>query len=370
MKDITRTGFYYRLINKKEHYPWICQIEFTYRCNLNCVHCYCKGSEDKDKELTTQEWKKIIDEIQKEGCIFLLFTGGEPLVRDDFLEIYTYAKEKGLIIGIFTNGTLFTEGIVNYFKKLPPASVEITLNSITPDTYEAITQIKGSFERVMDNIKRLKENKIPLILKTNCLKQNKHEIGKIKRWTEELLGKPSNNRYHFKYDPAIYPRLNGDKAPCNYRLSFKELLKVRKQDPDLWQQHQKTLHGGFPDLKRDSSFLYHCNSWMKQFFVNPYGKLKFCIFSDKFSVSLKTASFKEGFYKVSPQLLRVQFKTDSRCKDCSLRPICWVCPARAYLETGDEEAPVPYYCELAKEMAREVQAKLPNCQTVCSNLAT
>ncbi len=100
---------------------------------------------------------------------------------------------------------------------------------------------------------------------------------------------------------------------------------------------------------------------MKQFLVNPYGKLKFCIFSDKFSVSLKTASFKEGFYKVFPQLLKEQFKTDSKCKDCSLRPFCCYCPARAYLETGDEETPVPYYCELAKKTAEQMEVKLPNC---------
>ncbi len=361
MRDISQFGFFRKLNDKKEHYPWDGQLELTYRCNLNCIHCYCKGSEDKDKELTTQEWKKIIDEIQKEGCIWLNFTGGEPLVREDFLEIYTYAKEKGFIISIYTNGTLFTEGIISYLKKLPPYSIEITLNSITPDTYEAITQIKGSFERVMDNIKRLKENKIPLMLKTNCLKQNKHELGKIKRWTEELLGKPSDNRYHFKYDPLIYPRLNGDKTPCNYRLSFEELSEVKREDVDIWDEYQKGLHSDFNDLERDRSFLYNCSAWTEQFFVSPYGKLKFCMFSDKFSINLKTTSFKEGFYKVFPQLLKEQFKTDSKCKDCSLRPICCYCPARAYLETGDEETPVPYYCELAKKTAEQMEVKLPNC---------
>lgn len=357
MKDISSGHFYGRLCNKKEYYPWGGQIELTYRCNLNCVHCYCKSSEDsedKDKELNTLEWKKILDEIQKEGCIYLTFTGGEPLIRKDFLELYSYAKRCGFIITVFTNGQALTQEIINYLTKSPPSSIEITLNGITKSTYETITQVRDSFAKVKEAIKNLKKRNLPLLLKSNCLKQNKHEVGRIKAFAEELLGKPSENKHYFKYDPMIYPRLNGDKTSCDYRLSFEELLEVKRQDPDIWQEYQKGLHSDFPDLERDRTFLYHCNSWMTQFFINPYGRLKFCQFSEKFSVDLKTTSFKEGFYKIFPQVLKEQFKTNSKCRDCDLRPICYHCPTRAYLETGNEEAPVPYYCELAKEKAKQI----------------
>ncbi len=346
--------FFLKLLNKREHYPWSGQIELTHRCSLNCIHCYCKGSEDKDKELTTEEWKKTLDVIQKEGCIWLTFSGGDPLVRDDFLELYSYAKSKGFIITLFTNGYSLTKEIINYLVKLPPFSIEITLNGITKETYEAITRIKGSFSRVISNIKLLSKSGIKLILKSNCLKHNKDEIGRVKAFTENLLGKPTEKKYRFKYDPMIYPRLDRDKTPCNHRLSFEELAELRKQDPDIWKEYQKGLHNDFPDLKRDKSFLYHCNSWLNQFFINPYGRLKFCIFSDKFSVDLKTTSFKEGFYRWPAQILNERFKTDSKCRDCALRPICYHCPARAYLETGDEETPVPYYCQLAEETAKEM----------------
>jgi len=356
MKDKSLDRFYDRLHNKKEQYPWKAQIEITYRCNLNCIYCYCKGSEDKDKELTTEEWKKNLDEIHKEGCVWLALTGGDPLIRDDFLEIYSYAKNKGFIITLFTNGQGFTEEIIAYLIKSPPYSIEITLNGITKDTYETITQIKGSYLKAMKAIEILKDKKLPLILKTNFLKQNKHEVSKIKKWTEKYLGKQSENKNYFKYDPMIYPRLNGDKTPCDYRLSFEEMLEIRKQDPDIWQEYQKGLHSDFPDLERDRIFLYRCNAWLNQFFIDPYGRLKFCGFSSKFCVDLKKSSFREGFYKVFPQILKERFKTDSKCQYCSLRSICYHCPARAYLETGDEEAPVEYYCQLAQETA-----KLLNC---------
>ena len=354
MRDKSLGGFYRRLINKKERFPLNGQIELTYRCNLNCIHCYCKGSEDKEKELTTKDWKKILDEIHKEGCLTLCFTGGEPLVRNDFLDIYSYAKRKGFLITIFTNGQLLTRQIIDYFVKSPPFSIEITLNGITEGTYESITQARGSFSRIIKIIKELAKTNLFLILKSNCLKQNRHEIVRVKEFTEEILGKASKNKYRFQYDPMIYPRLNHDKTPCQYRLSFEELLEVKNQDQDIWKEYQRGLHSDFPHLERDKSFLYCCNAWFNQFFIDPYGRLKFCALTDKFSIDLKTTSFKYGFYKVFPQVLKERFKTNSKCQNCSLRVICYNCPARAYLETGDEEAPVEYFCQLAHAMEREI----------------
>ena len=386
MKTQSVGYFYDKLYGKKEHYPWNGQLELTYRCNLDCVHCYCKGLEDtshksqvtrykiqgtrykiedrgqraecrkpniKNRELTTREWKGILDEIHKEGCLWLTFTGGEPLIRDDFLEIYSYAKRKGFIITIFTNGLFFTEKIINYLEKSPPESIEITLNGITQSVYESITQVKGSFEKIMSVIKELTGRKLPLILKSNCLKQNKNEIGRIKAFTDKLLGK-GNKRWKYKYDPMIYAGLNGDTAPCDYRLSPRELLETKKSDPEIWEEYKKGLCGGFPSLGRNKDFLYRCNSWFEQFFINPYGRLKFCVFSDKFSVNLRKQPFKESFYNWPHKILNEKFKTNSKCKDCSLRPICYHCPARAYLETGDEEASVSYFCELAKATAEQL----------------
>lgn len=352
MKKLQKGYFFYKLYNKKEHYPFSGQIELTHKCNLNCVHCYCTGLEGK--ELTTEEWKKILDRLQKEGCLTLCFTGGEPLIRGDFLELYSYAKAKGFIITLFTNGQALTTEIVNYLMKSPPMAIEITLNGITKRTYESITRVEGSFAKVMITIKELKKKGLPLLLKTNLLKQNKNELGRIKAFADEFLGKGKGS-YHFKYDPMIYPRLSQDKTPCKHRLSFEEILEVRKQDQDIWKEYEKGLHSDFPDLKKEKSFLYRCNIWMIQFFINPYGRLRFCNFSDKFSVDLRTVSFKKGFYNTFPKLLNERFKTNSKCRNCSLRPICYSCPARAYLETGDEEAPSLYYCELAKAHAEKMK---------------
>lgn len=354
MEKLQRGLFFLRLHKKKKHFPLIGHIELTYRCGLKCIHCYCKGSESKDRELSSGDWKKIIDVLQKEGCLNLCFTGGDPLVRKDFLETYAYAKAKGFIITLFTNGQALSPKIINYLVKSPPYSIEITLNGITQKTYESITQTPGSFLKVMRSINMLKERKLPFILKSNCLKQNKDEIGRIKAFTQALFPNLPRNKYLFKYDLMISPRYNRDKTPCDYRLSFEEMEEVKKQDPDIWKEYQESLDCKWPGLTRNRRFLYQCSAWMQQFFINPYGYLKFCGFSDKFSVNLKTATFRKCFYEIFPGLLDEKFKTDSKCKNCKLRPICHSCPGRAYLETGNEEDPIPYYCELAKATYREM----------------
>jgi radical SAM protein with 4Fe4S-binding SPASM domain len=356
MKEISLGRFYDNIVGKKRWHPVSGQVDLTYFCGLNCVHCYCKGLEDKDKELSTVEWKKVLDEIHEAGCLYLCFSGGDPLIKKDFLELYSYAKNKGFIISLFSNGLLFTDVVIKHLVKSQPYSIEITLNAITKAVYERITQTEGSFERVMGNVKKIARSGLPLVIKSNCLKQNRRQIHKIKAFTEKLLGKPKN-KHLFHYDPMIYPRLNGDKTPCGYRLSYNELVELKKQDKDMWQEYEKGLHNtDLSEETRGADFLYRCDSWQQHFFINPYGRLKFCMFTNKFSIDLKTTPFKEGFYRIFPMVLQEKFKTSSKCKGCKLRTVCYHCPARAYLETGDEEAPISSYCELAKLAFEDITA--------------
>ena len=98
-------------------------LELTFRCNLRCVHCYLDGQHTpspEQHELTTSEITDIIDQIVAEGCLWLLLTGGEPLVRPDWKEIYLYAKRKGLIITLFTNGTLLTPEDADFLAEWRP----------------------------------------------------------------------------------------------------------------------------------------------------------------------------------------------------------------------------------------------------------
>jgi len=133
------------------------------------------------------------------------------------------------------------------------------------------------------------------------------------------------------------------------------MVNALKDDEDLWQQNIEGFHIDTSGLQMSPDHLYHCDSWLRQFFINPYGELKFCLFSDKFSASLKEKTFEEIFYNRIPCISQEKFKTVSLCRSCRLRPICCWCPPKAYIETGNEEKPVEYYCRLVRAVDKEAK---------------
>src|ERR1700684_4708420 len=141
--------------------PLQVSIEVTRRCPLECQHCYNNHSmvdqDARSREMTTEEHFRMLDELVEMGCFWLLYTGGEIFARKDFLEIYTYAKKKGFLITLFTNGTLINERIADHLAQYRPFAIEITLYGATRATYEAMTQIPGSYDRCMRGIRLLLE---------------------------------------------------------------------------------------------------------------------------------------------------------------------------------------------------------------------
>src|ERR1700721_1426602 len=167
-------------------------IEVTRRCPLECLHCYNNlpmgDLEAKRRELSKEEHFKLLDELVEMGCFWLLYTGGEIFARKDFLEIYTYAKKKGFLITLFTNGTIINEQIADYLAEWPPFAIEITLYGRTRETYEALTQIPGSYDRCLRGITLLRERGLPLKLKTVAPGTTNNDVFALRQFAEEELG--------------------------------------------------------------------------------------------------------------------------------------------------------------------------------------
>lgn len=314
------------------------QMEVTFRCNLKCAHCYVV--EDKTKEeLTFQEITYILDQIHEEGCFWLTFTGGDPLIRSDFLDIYTYAKKKGFLITLFTNGTLITPEIADYLQEYPPFMIDITVNGITPETYESITQVPGSFQGCMRGINFILERELPLTLKSNGMTLNREEILKIKEWVYGL------EKAKYRYDSLILPKLDGSKKPCGLRLSPEEIIDIEATDETM-QEEWKRFFQSEHELSNPDN-LFRCGAGISSFDINPYGELQLCNILRKPNFNLRNGSFREGFYQLFPKIRSAKYQTNSKCKNCRLWYLCPQCPARAELENGNQEAPVDYFCQLA-----------------------
>jgi radical SAM protein with 4Fe4S-binding SPASM domain len=324
-------------------------FELTYRCNLDCVHCYCNDAslKRKEEELEFKEICQIMDEIASEGCLWIAFTGGEPFVREDFFDLYLYAKKKGFIITILSNGTLIDEKVVSFLAEWPPRKVEVSLYGITKETHEKVTRIKGSFKKTMHAITLLKRHKINLEIKAMALNLNKHEIKKISDFSKGL-------GVSFRHDPLVHCKFNQDRSPHNFRLTPPECVDIDLQLKDM-QEFWKKECIRYSGVEMDCEKLYTCGAGHNAFSINPYGKLQICGLPGRYVYDLKNGSFKEGWYDFVPSVInRKRLNMDFKCRDCETWALCSQCPPWAYLENGDEEKVIDYVCEIYKERMRRL----------------
>lgn len=316
--------------------------ELTFQCNLRCKHCYLDGVHDGiagQQELTTQEWYDIFDQLADAGTLWLLLTGGEPLVRHDFLDIYTYAKRKGFLITLFTNGTLLTPEIADYLAEWPPHKVEISLYGRTQRTYEGITGIPGSYKRCMQGIDLLLERNIPLDLKTVLMTLNQDELEDMKVYAESLgVG--------FRFDPMINAGVEGASDPTIYRLSPEEIVQFDVNDEKRSAEYQEFCER-FLGLEIDRSSLYVCGAGVTAFNIDPYGQLGLCLVARSPSYDLRQGAFREGWGEFLPKVRYQEVSEDYKCNQCELLSLCGQCPGWAQMENNDPEVPVDFLCEVA-----------------------
>ena len=323
------------------------KIELTARCNLDCVHCFINEpancGQQRSRELTYAQWCDLLDQVTAEGCLYILLTGGEPLLRPDFIDIYDHAKRKGLVITLFTNGTLVTPEVAKHLREWPPHLIEITLYGATRDTYESVTGVEGSFERCMRGIRLIHRAGLPLQLKTVVMKPNRHEFEAMEAFAQDL-------GLEFRYDGILRPRPDGSKEPGDLRLSPDEVVELDLAHPDLveqWKLQTERVQGTL-----GPGPLYVCGAGVNSFHIDSYGCLSLCIAVPEPCLSLVDGiAFREGWQGFLADVRRTPCSTDYACRQCELVTLCSLCPAFALYEVGDAEAPVEYRCEIAKRRA-------------------
>ncbi len=342
-QDMKQKGFDARI-------PLSATIELTRRCPLTCEHCYNNlpmgDQAAKNAELTTEQHFRLLDEIAEAGAMWLLFTGGEIFARKDFLDIYRYAKGKGFLITLFTNGILIDEKIADVLAEYRPFSIEITLYGYTAESYEALTRKPGSYARCVKAIHLLLERKLPLKLKTVAVTRNRGEIPLMRRWAEEL-GVP------FKFDGLINPRIDCSSSPLAVRLEPRDLVEMDLDDPArvaAWKDYfaRAAAPAG------DTNNMYHCGAGVRSFAVDPHGNLEMCVLSTKETLFLKSGEFRQGWTAFLRGKRERQRTRTTKCTNCTLKNICGMCPAQGELDSGDPEEPVAFLCETAHLRAHAI----------------
>ena len=203
-------------------------IDLTNHCNERCIHCYHPFDQyDYSKEMSFEDVCQLVDRLEELGVFSLVLSGGEALLRKDIFDIMEYISNKGMMITLFTNGVLLTEETVQKLHQYRIKLVSISLYADIPEVHDKITAIKGSFERTLEGINRLKEHGIPFELKCVVLAENADRIEQIREF-----GKKINYGKESKLDFSLCGKLDGDCSVYDHRVSNEVIKKIFTSDPD------------------------------------------------------------------------------------------------------------------------------------------
>lgn len=340
-------------------------MELTSRCNFDCKMCYIhrsNGEEVKKNELSTAEWIRITDEMRESGVLMVLLTGGEPLARADFKEIYLHMKKSGFNLRVNTNGSMLDEETTELFKKYPPSRLNISLYGANDETYERVTGRKGMYDKVVNNILAMKNAGIQVRLSFTVSDHNSSDISEVFKWARENDLFIQSTCYMF---PSVRSdgRINRPSAEDTASNIF--ACEKAALEPDRLRTHLKEiLEGKKHELSEDDPVddlgeRMRCRAGRGGFWITYKGELTPCGMMPEPKCSLLENSFEQAWEYIRTESEKIHLPP--KCKTCEHRNICDVCAAVCYAETGSFSSVPEYVCrktekyyELIKEETADV----------------
>lgn len=332
--------------------PMSGSMELTDSCNLDCVHCYVVHpySGKLPNGLPTDTVKRLLDECCEAGCLTMLLTGGEPLLRKDFPDIYRHARLNGLMTTVFTNAVLMHPKIIDLFLELPPRVVEVSVYGASRGVYEKVTKVPGSYDRCIRGIEMLLDAGIHVKIKTVMMTLNADEIAGI-----EAIANRYGTSFHF--DAAIFPRLNGDRAPLAYRVPKEMVLKEELGDPNKLHEWREQSRRVKPDVTSDK--LYQCGAAVTGFHITTKGTLQPCLITKDIQYDLLSGNFRDGWAYIREQVQAQRMTPNMSCNGCDNKNVCGYCPAVFKLESkGGPVAKSEYICNMGQDRRKLIDADL------------
>ncbi len=335
-------------------------IQLTERCNNNCIHCCINlpsGDQTaRDRELGTDRIMAILGEAASLGCLTVRFTGGEPLLREDWEDLYIYARRLGMGVLLFTNATLITPHLADLFAHIPPReTIEVSVYGMKRDSYEAVSRVPGSYEAARRGIQLLLDRGVPFQVKAALLPSNKQEIDEFESWSATLPGMSQPPSYAMFFD--LHCR--GDKRKNDLirrlRVTPEEGLQVKARHKATYVKDMQQFCSKF--LGAPSERLFTCGAGLGSGCVDAYGHFQPCLLLTDANccLDLKEGSLRDGLARFFPKIRETRATNAqymARCARCFLRGLCEQCPAKSWLEHGTLDSPVEYLCEIAHTEAR------------------
>lgn len=340
--------------------PLSFDLEVTARCNNNCRHCYINlppGDQAAlQDELTLEEISRIAGQAASLGALWCLITGGEPLLREDFPDLYLALKRKGLLVSVFTNACLVTVEHIKLFRKHPPRDIEVTVYGVTAETYERVTRVPGSFAAFCRGLDRLLGGGVKVNLKAMALRSNVHELPAIARFCREIT------KDYFRFDPMLNLRFDGNESRNREilaeRLSAEEIIGIEQADPERSAAMEKRCGMLERTLSEagQGQRLFQCHAGVESFAVSCNGLFRLCpsLLQPGCVYDLRRGTLAEAWFDFSPRVRAITSDNPEfleKCRLCPLMNLCQWCPAHAHLECGRMDERCDYFCRVAHARA-------------------
>ncbi len=330
--------------------------ETTRSCNLDCIHCRAAASRGPyEGEFKTDDFFRIMDEIEKVGKPIIILTGGEPLLREDIFEISKYGANKGFRMVMATNGTLVNDENLQKMKDSGIQRISMSIDGATADSHDKFRKVDGAFDKVMEAIELCKKHGMPFQINTTITKINIDEIpaifdlceklgavalhifllvptGRGKELEEQEIPPDEYERVlNWFYDKQFQTKmqLKATCAPHYYRI-LRQRAKKEGRKVDF-----KTF--GLDAVTKG------CLGGKGFCFISHTGIVQPCGYLELNCGDLKKQSFDDVWInsKIFNEL-RNEDEYRGKCGICEYRKVCGGCRARAYEVTGDYLAEEPY----------------------------
>ena len=284
--------------------------------------------------------------------MWCLITGGEPLLRDDFEEIYLLLKRKGLLLSVFTNATLVRAEHIALFKKYPPRDIEVTIYGASRESYERVSRRAGSFAAFERGLGLLFEAGVRVRLKAMALRSNLEDMEAI-----AAFGRARTKDF-YRFDPQLHLRFDGDPARNaeigEERLTPQEIVALERADEARFGALQRgcdtLINQDFTHFGCDH--LFHCGAGNGSVNIGYDGTFRLCssLWAPATTVNLRQVSLRQAWEEIIPTVRDLRSHNPEflqTCRKCALSNLCLHCAAHAHLETGAMDGATPYFCQVA-----------------------
>ena len=328
-------------------------FELSPLCNMDCRMCYIKMTKEKQESIsklrTKDEWLELARQARDEGLLFLLLTGGEPFLVEDFKELYMELHKMGFCISINTNGTMIDENVVEWLKKYPPMRMNITLYGASDETYSKLCRNPKGFTQVTRAISLLKENNIQVKLNCSVTPYNKDDLKAMVDFADE-------NDLVIQATSYMFPPLRKDETLIGQNDRFKA------EEAALYGAYISAYSNGYENFKSyvESGELaiydaddecgvvegdhMRCRAGITSFWMTWEGKLLPCGMIPEEGLDPWEVGFKKAWEHA--RNIVSEIKLPVKCAACAKKNQCKACAAMVYTETGTFDKVPQYRCDM------------------------